>query len=91
MKIVTAAVLSAALTASSLSNATGFDRDRLREYMQNLQEKYQNSDRPTYNQDWRERCKDRPVPELDAGAAGLGLGLVLGMGALVRERRNRRK
>lgn len=29
------------------------------------------------------------VPELDAGAAVMGLGLVLGLGALVRERSNR--
>ncbi len=29
------------------------------------------------------------VPELDAGAAIMGLGLVLGLGALVRERSNR--
>ncbi len=29
------------------------------------------------------------VPELDAGAAMLGVGLVLGLGALVRERSNR--
>ncbi len=29
------------------------------------------------------------VPELDAGAAVMGLGLVLGLSALVRERSNR--
>lgn len=30
------------------------------------------------------------VPELDAGAAGLGIGLVIGLGALVRERQKRK-
>lgn len=81
-RFTTAVALAAALSVSSVGYAGGghdhnFD---LIDFIERLFGHF--PDKPGGN--------GGEVPELDAGAAGLGIGLVIGLGALVRERQKRK-